>query len=104
MMSKLKNRCIVILKNEEEKSCNYRVPKELFIKFQKDLAEYRSESQKPKPVRCVETGEVFRCARDTYKWLESKCGNVTYSFDSRIKQACNNPKRTVCGYHWEFVN
>ena len=32
-MLKLKNRCIVVLKDEEEKSSNYRVPKELFLKF-----------------------------------------------------------------------
>ena len=42
-MLKLKNRCIVILKDEEEKSSNYRVPKELFLKFQEELAQYRSE-------------------------------------------------------------
>ena len=68
-MPNLKNRCVIVLKDEEEKSCNYRVPKELFLKFQEELAQYRSESAKPKPVRCIETGKVFRCARDTYKWL-----------------------------------
>ena len=40
-MLKLKNRCIVVLKDEEEKSSNYRVPKELFLKFQEELAQYR---------------------------------------------------------------
>ena len=102
-MLKLKNRCIVVLKDEEEKSSNYRVPKELFLKFQEELAQYRSESAKPKPVRCVETGEVFRCARATYKWLEEKGLQVSYLFEASIKKACNNPKRTAYGFHWEFV-
>ena len=31
-MPNLKNRCVIVLKDEEEKSCNYRVPKELFLK------------------------------------------------------------------------
>ena len=102
-MLKLKNRCIVVLKDEEEKSCNYRVPKELFLKFQKELAQYRSESAKPKAIRCIETGEVFRCARATYKWLEEKGLQVSYSFEASIKKACNNPNRTAYGFHWEFV-
>jgi len=103
MMLRLKNRCIVVLKDEEEKSCNYRIPKDLFLKFQKELAEYRSESVKPKPVRCVETGKVFRCARDTYKWLIENGASTSYSVESGIKAACNNPKRKAYGFHWEFV-
>ena len=102
-MLKLKNRCIVVLKDEEEKSTNYRVPKELFLEFQKELAQYRSESAKPKAIRCVETGEVFRCARATYKWLEEKGLQVSYSFEASIKKACYNPNRTAYGFHWEFV-
>ena len=103
-MSKLKNRYVVVLKDEEEKSCNYRVPKELFEKFQKELIQYRSESQKPKAVRCVETSDIFRCARATYKWLEEKGVQVSYSFEACIKKACNNPNRTAYGFHWEFVD
>lgn len=103
MMLRLKNRCIVVLKDEEEKSCNYRIPKELFLKFQEELAQYRSESAKPKAIRCIETGKVFRCARATYKWLEEKGLQVSYSFEARIKKACYNPNRTAYGFHWEFV-
>ena len=102
-MLKLKNRCIVVLKDEEEKSSNYRVPKELFLKFQEELAQYRSESAKPKAIRCIETGEVFRCARATYKWLEEKGVQVSYSFEASIKKACYKPNRTAYGCHWEFV-
>ena len=102
-MSKLKNRCVIVLKDEEEKSCNYRVPKELFLKFQEELIQYRSESIKPKAIRCVETEEVFRCARDTHRWLHEKGVTTSYSVDSGIKFACKNPKRTAYGFHWEFV-
>ena len=102
-MSNLKNRCVIVLKDEEEKSCNYRVPKELFLKFQEELIQYRSESLKPKAIRCVETGDVFRCARDTITWLHKKGVTTSYSVDSGIKFACKNPKRTAYGFHWEFV-
>ena len=102
-MPNLKNRCVIVLKDEEEKSSNYRVPKELFLKFQKELAQYRSKSIKPKAIRCVETGDIFRCARDTHRWLHEKGVTTSYSVDSGIKFACKNPNRTAYGFHWEFV-
>lgn len=38
----------------------YRVEKELFDSIQKILEPYRSVKVMPKPVKCIETGSVFK--------------------------------------------
>ena len=103
MAFKLKDRYIIILKDEKGKSFNFRIPEDLFLKFQRELAPYRSESAKPKPVRCIETGKVFECARLAHKWLYDKGVSTSYSADSVIKTACKDKNRTAYGFHWEFV-
>ena len=46
-------------------------------------------------VRCVETGEIFRNAKDVEK---------KYNFDSScVHRACKGKYKTAYGYHWEYV-
>ena len=49
---------------------------------------------KPKPVRCVETGEVF----PSQKAAEDKTGFCN------IHKVCAGKKSVCGGYHWEYVN
>ena len=49
---------------------------------------------KPKPVRCVETGEVF----PSQKAAEDKTGF------RNIHKVCAGKKSVCGGYHWEYVN
>lgn len=59
----------------------------------------RSENHMSKPVRCVETGEVFSCAADA---AESR--SKSRSRGSLIGRACYFVNITVYGFHWEFIN
>ncbi len=103
MALKLKDRYIIILKDANEKTFTYRISEDLFAHFKKELEPYRSESTKPKPVRCIETGEVFECARKAHTWLYNKGVSTSYSADSGIKAACKDKSKTAYGFHWEFV-
>lgn len=103
MASKLKDRCIIILKDVNEKSFTYRISEDLYLQFKKDLKPYRSESTKPRPVRCIETGEVFECTRKAHTWLYNNGVSTNYSANSGIKNACKDKQRTAYGFHWEFV-
>ena len=49
---------------------------------------------KPKPVRCVETGEVY----PSQKAAEDKTGFCN------IHKVCAGKKSVCGGYHWEYVN
>lgn len=50
-----------------------------------------------KPVKCVETGEIFTSAQ--------KAANGDVSTASRICSVCNHRygRKTCMGYHWEYV-
>jgi group I intron endonuclease len=49
-----------------------------------------------KPVRCIETGDVFPSAEDAAKWCGLKAGG-------QITQAISGSKKTAGGYRWEKV-
>ena len=49
-----------------------------------------------KPVRCVETGEIFDCASDIKKiYPTASLGNIS--------SCCHGNRPTHLGYHWEFA-
>lgn len=52
--------------------------------------------QKRKPVRCIETNEIFSSAKEA---AEEK--GVS---SAKISSVCNGKRNTTGGYHWEFVN
>lgn len=47
-----------------------------------------------RPVRCVETTQVFRSASEVFKQL-----NIRH-----VTECCRNSNLTAGGYHWEYVN
>lgn len=50
-----------------------------------------------KPVRCIETGQIFKNSKDAAGGDRSRAG--------RIGLVCNHKygRKTCMGYHWEFV-
>lgn len=93
------------LKQENIKMGTYKVPKEVFVSIQGDIEQYRSLGIPCKKVRCIETGEIFRNAKDASRWLANiqECYYNKYNPDL-IKQCCRGKQKTSYGYHWEFVN
>ena len=53
--------------------------------------------EQAKPVRCIETGEVYRSCTEVYE----KHGYNKKT--SGVSQSCKNPNRTFMGYHWEYM-
>ena len=49
-----------------------------------------------KPVRCIETGEIFDGARDIKKIYPNACMNT-------MSECCNGRRNKHLGFHWEFV-
>lgn len=47
-----------------------------------------------KPVQCVETGQIFDSA--------SAASRILKINRSHIRDACLDPNKTHCGYHWRF--
>ena len=52
--------------------------------------------RRKRPVRCVETGEIFPSERSAAKWLRVDCKTIT--------AALNKPTHTAGNYHWCDVN
>lgn len=49
----------------------------------------------PSPVRCIETGKVFKTTKQA-----AKIAGVSYSM---ISMAASGKRKTAGGYHWEYV-
>lgn len=62
------------------------------------LGHKSSGGEKPRPVLCVETGEVFKSVREAERAVGHHC-RQQISFCCRHKDGCH----TAGGYHWEFV-
>ena len=56
----------------------------------------RERSQEPTPVRCVESGEIFK---DHYEAAREYGGNP-----NGIKRCCLGIISRSCGLHWEFAD
>ena len=56
----------------------------------------RRSKKHEKPVRCVETGEIFRSSKLAQEWLGiGGCG---------VNQCINGHRKACGGYHWEVVD
>lgn len=56
----------------------------------------KSRKTRAKPVRCIETGEIFPSAM-----IASKIKNIS---NDRVGAACRGVTKSAGGYHWEFVD
>lgn len=56
---------------------------------------YMKPSGRSKPVRCIETGEVFQFAKEAY---------YKYGYQhSKILECCKGRRKTHRGLHWEYA-
>ncbi len=92
-----------IIMKDNTSSESYRVNESFFKTLRKILVPYRSSLVASKPIRCTETGEIFKNANWVKKWL--KQNNITNnpSADAVIKGACKGQRLSAYGYHWEYV-
>ena len=57
---------------------------------------YMKPSGRSKPIRCIETGEIFTFAKEAY---------YKYGYQhSKILECCKGRRKTHSGYHWEYLN
>lgn len=54
-----------------------------------------AESNSKKPVRCIETGVVYKTAKSA--------SEETGALRSTISNVCNGKRKTAGGFHWEFA-
>lgn len=104
MTTKLKNRCTVTLKQDDFSTIKtYRINDRMYYLLEKSLEKFRSKSQMPKRIKCVETGQIFESARKASEWVEFAL-EINYSNFNLIKAACNRKNGMSYGYHWEFAD
>ncbi len=69
--------------------------------YELKLTQMKAESEKSsricKPVRCIETGEIFNSTTEA-----GKAKSKTNSFNS-VSRCCRGERKTAYGYHWEFI-
>lgn len=94
---------IVRLEDNRNAQETYRVPEDLYWEIKEQISSFRSFSTQAKPVRCLETGDIFHCARNAAAWLYDRQVTTNCSADSIIKAACHGKRDGAYGYHWEFV-
>ena len=99
---KTKKSYLVILKQEEIKMGTYRISPQRFHKLVNRIEKFRSLPEPSKNVRCIETGEIFKNAREASKWA-AFVRECDYCDSDLIKQCCRGKQKTSYGYHWEFV-
>lgn len=55
----------------------------------------RNSKSKCKPVRCIETGEIYRSTREAQR--------ITGVWQTTIVRVCKGKQELAGGYHWEYV-
>lgn len=73
-----------------------KIPKHIIISIftvTKELKPCQSFRQEPKKIRCVETGEIFKNAKEVNELLIQQGKSTSYSAFSRIKDVCNKKKK-----------
>ena len=88
-----KGKFSIILREDDSNQCSYKI---------KYLEPFRSYQAKPRKIRCIETGQIFKSAREAGYWVEAN-RKIPYCDMNLIKQACKGKQKTSYGYHWEFV-
>ena len=94
---------LVILEKNGLSEGRYKVDKELFGQIKARIRPFRNQPVQPKAVRCVETGQMFRCASDAQTWVFEQGLSNSLTCYAAIKKVCKGLKDTMYGYHWEYV-
>lgn len=55
----------------------------------------KNDPKKSKPVRCIETGEIYPSVSEAARQLGVDKVNIS--------RCCLGQQKTSCGYHWEYV-
>lgn len=92
----------IILEKNGQYDGRYKVNKELFEKIKAQIKPFRGFSSAAKPVRCVETGRVFKSAAHAQCWVYDRGLTTSMNFNA-IKNVCKGIKETMYGYHWEYA-
>jgi group I intron endonuclease len=61
-----------------------------------------SQSPCARPVRCIETGEIFDCLRYAEDWLKGT--GRTKADSGAITKACKGKLKSAYGFRWEYVS
>lgn len=61
---------------------------------------HKQGAHQNKPIKCVETGEIFE---NSFRASEKIGGNRYAANNIRMCASPNHPRKTCCGYHWEFI-
>ena len=91
----------IILKENDNNSCTYRIDRKLFDTLKKYLEPFRSLQPKARKIKCIETGQIFNSAWEASKWLEF-VRETDYCNIDLIKRACRK-NGTSFGNISEFV-
>ena len=92
----------ITLKENNTNSCTYKVDRKIYDTLKKYLEPFRSYQAQAKKIKCIETGKIFKSAREACHWVEF-VREIEYCDMNLIKQACRGKQKTSYGYHWEFV-
>lgn len=92
----------VMLKENDTNSCSYKIDRKLYDTLKKYLEPFRSFQAQPKKIKCIETGQIFRCANDANLYLVDNGISHSYGGFNAIKEVCKGRKKTAYG-HYEFV-
>ncbi len=101
-MTKKLSQFQIIMKNGTV-SESYRISESLFATIRETLAPYRSNNIPSKPIKCIETGIIFKNANHAKKWLFKNNLTTSITADATIKSACKGQRPLAYGYHWEFI-
>ena len=89
---------------EENKNIkNYKIKEDLFLFLINKLKPFQNFSQPSKPIKCIETGEIFKNARHASNHIKNLGLSDSRSIDAAIKRVCKGQRESAFGYHWEFV-
>lgn len=94
---------LVMLEKNGKSEGRYKIDKDLFGQIKARIRPFRSKPVEAKAVRCIETGQIFKCASEAQAWVYHQGLTTTMNYEA-IKKVCKGIRETMYGYHWEYIN